>query len=78
MDSGSTINVMTPEFIEICSLDIGPLSDLTNGTLGINGFEAVFSWLLGYIIIRVQMEGVWGYDKDQVALVIPESTGFGS
>ena len=24
------------------------------------------------------MEGVWGYDKDQVALVIPDSTDFGS
>ena len=24
------------------------------------------------------MEGVWGYDEDQVALVIPDSTGFGS
>ena len=33
---------------------------------------------LGYIIIRVQVEGVWGYDKDQVALVIPDSTIFGS
>ena len=24
------------------------------------------------------MEGVWGYDKDQVVLVTPDSTGFGS
>ena len=24
------------------------------------------------------MEGVAGYDKDQVALVVPDSTGFGS
>ena len=24
------------------------------------------------------MEGVWGYDEDQVALVILDSTGFGS
>ena len=31
-----------------------------------------------YVIIRVQLEGVQGYDKDQVALVIPDSTLFGS
>ena len=78
LGSGSTINVVTPEFIKVHSLDVGPLSDLSNGTLGINGFRGVFSWPLGYIIIRVQGEGVWGYDEDQVALVILDSTGFGS
>ena len=44
----------------------------------INGFGGVFSWPLAYVIIRVQVEGVQGYDKDQVALVIPDPTGFGS
>ena len=38
LDSGSTINVVTPTFVEVCSLDVGPLSDLSNSTLGINGF----------------------------------------
>ena len=33
---------------------------------------------LGYIIIRVQVEGVEGYDKDQVALVIPDLSEFAS
>ena len=76
LDSGSTINAVTPQFVEAQSLDISPLSDLSNGTLGINSFRGVLSWPLGYIIIRVQVEGVWGYDEDQVALVIPDSTGF--
>ena len=47
-------------------------------SLGINGFRGVFFWPLGYIIRRVQVEGVWGYDKDQVALVVPNSTVFDS
>ena len=33
---------------------------------------------LGYAIIRVQVEGVKGYDKDQVAFVVPDSTAFRS
>ena len=33
---------------------------------------------MGYHVIRVQVEGVKGYDKDQVALVIPDSNTFGS
>ena len=78
LDSSLSITAVTPEFIEVHSLDIGPLSYLSNGTLGINGFGGVFSWSLGYVIRRVQMEGVWSYDKDQVALVIPDSTGFKS
>ena len=78
LDSGSTINAVTLECVDVCSLDVGPLSNLSDGTLGINGFSRVFSWPLGYVIIRVQKEGVKGYDEDQVALVIPDSTGFGS
>ena len=69
---------MTPEFVDVCSLDVGPLSNLSDGTLGINGFGGVFSWSLVYLIIRVQVEDVWGYNEDQVFLVIPDPTGFGS
>ena len=51
LDSGSTINAVTPEFSETCHLDVGPLSNLVHGTLGINGFGKVFSQPLGYVII---------------------------
>ena len=70
--------MLTPEFIEVHSLDVGPLSDLSDGTLGIHGFGGVFSCPLGYVIIRFQVDGDWGFDKDQVALAISDSTGFGS
>ena len=78
MDSGSTINGVTPEFVEVHSLDVSSFSNFSNGTLGINGFGGVFSWPLSYIIIRVQVVGVQGYNEDQVALLVPNSTGFGS
>ena len=42
LDSGSTINVVTPEFIKAHSLEVGPLSNLADGTLKINGFEGLF------------------------------------
>ena len=57
---------------------MGPLSDLVDGTLKINGFGRLFSLLLGYVIMRVAVEGMKDYDKDQVALVIPDLTAFGS
>ena len=64
---------MTPECIQVCSLDVDPLSDLVDVSLGINGIGGVFSLLLSYVIIRVQAKRVWGYDGHQVALVIPYS-----
>ena len=76
LDSGSTINVITPEFVKACALDVGPLSNLVDSTLKINWFGGLFSWLFGYVIIRVQVEGVKGYNEDQVALVIPDSAAF--
>ena len=50
LDGGSTINAVTPEFVKAHSLDVGPLSDLANGTQDINGFGRVFSWPLSYVI----------------------------
>ena len=58
LDSGLTITVMTSEFVETHSLDVCPLSNLANGILGINGFGGVFPWPLGYVIIRIQVEGI--------------------
>ena len=74
LDNGSTINAVSPEFVKAHSLDVSPLSDLVNGMVGINCFWGLFSQTLGYVIIRVQAEGVSGYDEDQVALVMPDST----
>ena len=60
LDSGSTIKAVTLEFVKAHSLDVGPLSDLVDGTLKINEFGGLFSQPLGYVIIRVQVEGVKG------------------
>ena len=76
LDSSSTINAVIPMFINSCSLDIGPLSNLVDGTLKINELGGLFFWPLGYVIMRFQVEEVKGYDKDQVALVIPDLTAF--
>ena len=67
-----------PEFVEACSLDVILLGYLVDSILSVNGFSRLFCQPLGYVVIRVQVEGVRGYDKDQVALVIPDPTKFGS
>ena len=42
LDSDSTINTVTLEFRKACSLVVGTLSNLVDGTLKINGFEGLF------------------------------------
>ena len=78
LDNGFTINIVTSELIKAHSLDVSPLSNLVNSKLGINGFGGLFSQPLGYIIIKAQVEGVWSYDEEQVALVVTDLTTFGS
>ena len=71
-DNGSMVNAVTPEFDKAHSLDIVPLSDLVDSTLNVNGFGRLSTQPFGYIIIRVQVERMWAYDEDQVALVVPD------
>ena len=72
------VNAVTPDFVKTHSLDAGPLNDLIDSNLNMNSFGRLSAQPLGYVIIRVQVEGVQGYNKDQVVLVIPDPTDFGS
>ena len=40
------------------------------------GLDNAYTRLLGYIVIRVQIDGVQGYDEDQIALVILDLSNF--
>ena len=78
MDNGSTVNAVTPEFVKACTLDVGLLNNLVDGTVSVNSCGGLFSQPLGYVVIRIEVEGVWGYDEDQVVPIVPGPTEFGS
>ena len=40
------------------------------------GLRNAFTSPLGYVVIWVQLDGVQHYDKDQIALVIPDFSDF--
>ena len=61
-------------FIDNHSLDIGPLSDLVGGwvtCLGLGNTQPI-----GCVILWVQIDGVQGYDEDQITLVVPDLSNF--
>ena len=57
---------------------MGPLSNQVDRTLKVNEFGGLVSQPLGYVITRVQVEGVKGYNEDQVGLAILDLTAFES
>ena len=40
------------------------------------GLGNAYTRPLSYVVIRVQVDGVWGYDEDQIALIIPDFSNF--
>ena len=76
LDIDAQINTITLRFIRNHSLDVGPLSDLVGRQVTCVGLGNVLTWPMSYVIIWVQVDGVQGYDKDQIALAIPDLSNF--
>ena len=74
--NGMQINTIMSSFVEECSLDVGPLTDLVGRWVACVGLGNVLTWPLDYIIIWVQVDGIQVYDEDQIALVIPDLSNF--
>ena len=70
------INTIMPRYVSDHSLQVGPITDLIGAKVAYMGFSNAYTRPLGYVIIWVQVEGVQGYDKDQIALVIPDLSNF--
>ena len=76
LDNGMQINTIMLGFVENHSLDVQPLSDLVGGQVTCVGLGNALTWPMGYIIIQVHVDGVQGYDEDQIALVILDMSDF--
>ena len=76
LDNGAQVNTIMPRYVHEHSLEMGPITDLmgSNGTCV--GLGNAYTRPLGYIVIQVQVDGVRGYDEDQIALVIPDFSKF--
>ena len=79
LDTGARVNPVTPAYVRKHKLKVGSVSTLDHSLnpfgkrvplVGVGGCTHT----LGYVLIRVQVEGVPGYDEDQVAFVIDDPT----
>ena len=76
MDNGAQINTITPKYVSDHLLQVGLITDLLGAKVTHMGLGNAYTRPLGYIIIWVQVDGVQGYDEDQIAPVIPDLSNF--
>ena len=65
-----------PKFVSDYSLQMGLITNLLGAKVTCIGLGNTYMRHLGYVIIQVQVDGVQGYDEDQIALVIPDLSNF--
>ena len=75
-DNGVQVNTITPRYVKEHSLPVGLITDLMGSKAPCIGLGNAYMRPLGYVIIWVQVDGVPGYDEDQIALIIPDHSNF--
>ena len=75
-DNGAQVNTITPRYVNKHSLQVGPITDLMGSKVACVGLGNAYMRPLGCVVIWVQVDGVQGYDEDQIALVILDFSNF--
>ena len=76
LDNGTQINTIMPNYVKDHSLEMGPITDLVGTRVTCVGLGNAYTHPVGYVIVWVQVDEVWGYDEDQIVLVIPDKLEF--
>ena len=76
LDNGAQVITIMPRYVNEHSLQVGLITNPMGSKVACVGLGNADTRPLGYVVIWVQVEGVWGYDEDQIALVIPDISKF--
>ena len=76
LDNGAQVNTIMPRYVQEHSIPVGPITDLMASKVTCMGLGNAYTRLLGYAVIWFQVDGVWGYDEDQIALIILDFSHF--
>ena len=76
LDNGMQINTIMPNYVKNHLLEMGPITDLIDTRVTCMGLGNAYTWLLRYVIVRVQVDGVQGYDENQIAQVVLDESKF--
>ena len=76
LDNSAQVNTIMLRYVSNHSLEVGPITDLMGSKVTCIGLGNAYTRPLGYVVIQVQVDRVWGYDEDQIALVILDFSNF--
>ena len=76
LDNRVQVNTITPRYVKVHSLPVGLITDLMGSKVTGIGLGNAYTRPLGYVVIWVQVDGVQGYDKDQIVLIILDFSNF--
>ena len=76
LDNGAQVNTIMLRYVSDHSLQVGPITNLMGTKVTCVGLGNAYTRPLGYVVICVQVDRVQGYDKDQIALAIPDLSDF--
>ena len=71
-NSGSQVNTVMPGYVHQHEFPVLLLLDLVNHPLNLVGLGGTKTRPLGFVILRVQVNEIAGYDKDVVFLMVPD------
>ena len=60
LDNSAQVNTIMLRYVSDHSLQVGPITDLMGSKVGCVGLGNAYTRPLGYIVIWVQVDGVWG------------------
>ena len=75
-NSGSQVNTVMPNYMHQFEFPMLPLCDLVNHPLNLVGLGGTRTHPLGFVILRVQVKEIVGYDEDVVFLVVLDESEF--
>ena len=75
-DSGSQVNTVMPNYVCQYEFPMLPLCDLVDHPLNLVGLGGTWTHPLGFVILRVQVKEIVGYDEDVVFLVVTDELEF--
>ena len=76
LNNGTQINTIMPSYVKTHSLEMGPITDLIGRRVTCIGLGNAYTQPLDYFIVMVQVDGVQGYNEDQIALVVLDLSNF--
>ena len=75
-DSGSQVDTVMPGYVCQHEFPVLSLCDLIDHPLNLVGLGGKRTWPLGFVILRVWVNEIAGYDEDVVFLVVPDESEF--